>query len=81
MLANRVGRTAATGSSADLMRSFPEDAAPKSVSPCRKIRISAATSRFMRGAEKVPLYTVTTQAGALGDKDKAALDMQLTETH
>jgi phenylpyruvate tautomerase PptA (4-oxalocrotonate tautomerase family) len=35
----------------------------------------------MRGAEKVPLYTVTTQAGALGDKDKAALAMQLTETH
>lgn len=29
----------------------------------------------------MPLYTITTQAGVLGDKGKAALAAQLTETH
>jgi phenylpyruvate tautomerase PptA (4-oxalocrotonate tautomerase family) len=29
----------------------------------------------------VPLYTITTQTGVLGDKEKAALAEQLTETH
>jgi phenylpyruvate tautomerase PptA (4-oxalocrotonate tautomerase family) len=29
----------------------------------------------------MPLYTITTQTGVLGDKDKTALAGQLTETH
>jgi len=29
----------------------------------------------------VPLYTITTQTGVLGDNDKAALAEKLTETH
>ena len=29
----------------------------------------------------MPLYTITTQTGVLGDKDKAALAAQLTATH
>ena len=29
----------------------------------------------------MPLYTITTQAGVLGDKGKAVLAAQLTETH
>ena len=29
----------------------------------------------------MPLYTITTQTGVLGDKDRAALAAQLTETH
>jgi phenylpyruvate tautomerase PptA (4-oxalocrotonate tautomerase family) len=29
----------------------------------------------------MPLYTITTQTDVLGDKDKAALAAQLTETH
>jgi phenylpyruvate tautomerase PptA (4-oxalocrotonate tautomerase family) len=33
------------------------------------------------GAEKVPLYTITTQTGVLSADDKAALAAKLTETH
>jgi phenylpyruvate tautomerase PptA (4-oxalocrotonate tautomerase family) len=35
----------------------------------------------MIGVEKVPLYTITTQAGLLSADDKVALAAKLTETH